>query len=781
MSSFFYEDGYCLDELGNPVAGVTFEVVTTGDVTGASTEYFEEDGYWIVAAFVNEPFVIELIPHHPHYSFTPYRRVWGDVFVELPGPEGNNFLAVPISSSSSSAMSSSSSAAAQQPAELSSSSAGGDEEEETPGSSSSAAAHGGAFPKDCAPFVEPIGDYDLVDNCVIPAPPDPINVPDLPPPIPPIDQGCFPLAVSGTFYGPSEHGFVDGKILVSTSSLSDDPCLADFDIGVYIPCFVDISGTGGSVEFSNETETGELSVNVVGGDSCDFELSFDLTLPCPTALTGSTGVARFSPEVTGGTVELTVSPVPDSCDYDLAFDAVLPCPGTITARTELVGNHCLPKPPSISVIARHLTRDEGSSSSSSSSGEATCDFELVFQMDFPCPIAWGEPRVRVITPNSFGAPMGILTIFPEEKSSSSSEQCGDGDLSCMPKLSLDLSIPCQANVTAEPPEVTHEWATPPTFSTTVEHVAGQVCSPKIVTEIDLPCPVAMSPTKEVTHKWFTEPTLDFTIDEGCTPNLDLTIDLPCPAGPTSSGSGRTVNIEQIVAGQPSGEFTNTGFNSDNCELCLNLDLKVPCNKNEFEFRFIDIATGQIIPENEYRVEYSSTFGNGGICNFQHFVDMYVTKGGGDSGFLAKITHYGRHPDSNWLIDNPGKTRPFWLYRWQRMTLDIVTGKLFPYLTNPLDPLSVVIGNFNAINLHEINNKEPHTGVQGNSVDESRANYPVEYNVVPVGGGDPTLPGSNVGNEVVVRMYPTTDRNNVGYFWFQYANASDGVCIAENVP
>lgn len=90
----------------------------------------------------------------------------------------------------------------------------------------------------------------------------------------------------------------------------------------------------------------------------------------------------------------------------------------------------------------------------------------------------------------------------------------------------------------------------------------------------------------------------------------------------------------------------------------------------------------------------------------------------------------------------------------------------------------VEGNY-AINIHELQNTA--TGVQGNSVNQSGEDYPDGFEMQPVGGRQNFTVGQfgydQIGNNVVVQMWTTTDDLGDIVYLFEYSNADDGTCTA----
>ena len=105
----------------------------------------------------------------------------------------------------------------------------------------------------------------------------------------------------------------------------------------------------------------------------------------------------------------------------------------------------------------------------------------------------------------------------------------------------------------------------------------------------------------------------------------------------------------------------------------------------------------------------------------------------------------------------------WRYAWSKIQLSsdddsVITGGLAQSGTTTSDY---------ALNLTELNNIAQGSGGQGNSVDDSGADYPTGFSLQPVGGAD--------GVQVCVIMFVVTDADGAKRYVFQYENADDGTC------
>lgn len=133
------------------------------------------------------------------------------------------------------------------------------------------------------------------------------------------------------------------------------------------------------------------------------------------------------------------------------------------------------------------------------------------------------------------------------------------------------------------------------------------------------------------------------------------------------------------------------------------------------------------------------------------------RGGVPQYFLAAITGWA----------TLGSTGARWKYAWEQKLLDgdddiaVHSGRR----------ISGTTSDFYALNVCELNNVTHHTGTQGNSVDQSGADYPATFSIKPVGGGA----GGTPANQVIVLMTIQTDANGNARPMFQYQNADDGTC------
>lgn len=136
-------------------------------------------------------------------------------------------------------------------------------------------------------------------------------------------------------------------------------------------------------------------------------------------------------------------------------------------------------------------------------------------------------------------------------------------------------------------------------------------------------------------------------------------------------------------------------------------------------------------------------------------DMRLRGGAGPVEFMARII-----ARAAW----GGAFR--WKYFFQRVAVDpdgtVVDLEEFP-------PIVDLEKDF-AINTIELNNVE--SGVQGNSVDNSRGDYPEDYRLQPVGGEGTD---GAVGNSVVLWFKPGALSDGTRVYWFSYVNQDDGNC------
>jgi hypothetical protein len=397
-----------------------------------------------------------------------------------------------------------------------------------------------AFDKECAPDNPEIGDYEFVDSCAFPGPPDTIVTPTDPPiPIPPIDLGCYPMVVTGSVFLPNQSSAVADAFSVVLTYPTSDYCEPHIDFQLSIPCFVsfteayidveydpaletaggtaetidsgdcdlgislsiglpcptDLVGGIGTVEFDGSIplDEGEAELLVIPADDyysssgigpCDFVLSFNLRLPCPTGLTGGIGTAVYEPGLGAGGTTLQVTGT-GGCDYELVVDMALPCPGTITPQETSYGKEisCIPadRRPEIELWAEQ--------------SPGSCDFQLGLSLNIPCPVDWHTPKLKVVKRYTLsGPPSGTFYIV------GSSSQCADD---CYPSLDLRLYFPCPVEFTATS-QVAIEfsgsggllpWAQEPTANLRVNFYdsgsGAELCSPDLQLALNLPCPVSV--------------------------------------------------------------------------------------------------------------------------------------------------------------------------------------------------------------------------------------------------------------------------------------------------
>ena len=129
---------------------------------------------------------------------------------------------------------------------------------------------------------------------------------------------------------------------------------------------------------------------------------------------------------------------------------------------------------------------------------------------------------------------------------------------------------------------------------------------------------------------------------------------------------------------------------------------------------------------------------------------------GSKWFMARITGW-----------SPIIANARWKYAWEEVVLkadDDVAVSI------PPGRVGTTSGDYYALNLIEVNNITHHTGTQGNSVNQLPP-YPVNFNLLPVGGGS----GGVVANRVIVMMYVITDADGFACPVFQYQNADFGSC------
>lgn len=428
-----------------------------------------------------------------------------------------------------------------------------------------------AFAKGCAPVVTPIGPYSLISECDLPPPPNPIITPVEPIiPIPPIDQGCYPFSVTGEFHGPGPETPPGGSVGVSMTYPTGDVCEPEVKIDIFVPCLV--AFTQAYVDVAYDPFASNAATNVIPIDeNCSLGFSLDMILPCPTDLVGTTGTVRFSPGDAGSMI-VNGSKVPGTCDLALSLEAILPCPGFVTAkgvyedfRESSSGEpkYCIlpARRPVFSVIATNPVI------SSSSSVIPTCNTQLDFVLQMPCPIVWKPGQLNLTRTREFGLPSGEFKI--NEGSSSTCTQ------DCNPQLAIDLTIPCPVlfNVgnSSSGADIdfggsNFAWAHTPSAKINIDfgniESSRDQCAPVFSLDMVLPCPVevkvsqsssdnvnqfdptywmgALAENTESPRRWaFGQPTANLKVSRGrndqgqetfCVPVLDLDLNLPCPTG-----------------------------------------------------------------------------------------------------------------------------------------------------------------------------------------------------------------------------------------------------------
>ena len=154
-------------------------------------------------------------------------------------------------------------------------------------------------------------------------------------------------------------------------------------------------------------------------------------------------------------------------------------------------------------------------------------------------------------------------------------------------------------------------------------------------------------------------------------------------------------------------------------------------------------------DRESRVSGAGSSGGGGVLNTYPYVEAM---------FMARITGWA----------TLGATGARWKYAWELITLDgdddsLITGDL---------ARSGTTGSDYALNITELNNVTQGSGTQGNSVDDSAADYSgTGFSIQPVGGGS----GGTPDNQVPVVMHVLRDANGNRRYVFEYQNADDGAC------
>jgi hypothetical protein len=380
---------------------------------------------------------------------------------------------------------------------------------------------------------------------------------DPPIPIPPIDQGCFPINLDGRLYVPGQSSAVPDGLQVTTTLVNDDPCDPEIDIALRIPCFVDFSAGTGTITYDVSASAPLIEFAITGGTECDFSLDLSLTLPCPTGLTGGIGTVEYAAPGLPGSTAVVATAAAGTCDFDLTLNALLPCPGNFKAGINVTNAACLPRPPTIGVRVGNIL---------DSSSAPTCGFNLDFDLDMPCPVVWqgGEVVTRQI--NAVGLPTG--NIFINMVGLSSSLPCDNS--ACEPFITLDLEMPCPVDFAAMEGAVDFygydsvlavaaPWATEPDGRFVVTFIDGDVCSPFLDLSLNLPCPIEVDVdadgtvnTKDSLFYATTNPsreppvrdwahgapqgrlTLNLGTVDGdpthCLPSLDVSLNMPCPGG-----------------------------------------------------------------------------------------------------------------------------------------------------------------------------------------------------------------------------------------------------------
>lgn len=404
----------------------------------------------------------------------------------------------------------------------------------------------GAFQKSCAPDNPAIGDYSFVDSCDFPQPPQPLTTPTDPPiPIPPVDQGCFPIDIQGVFHGPDDPQTpATGSVGTSVRYPTGDLCEPEISLDIYVPCFVTFNSTFVDVSFDPNLTDAQGTILPLDDGSCNLGLSLSIGLPCPTDLFGGTGNANYNPDINQGRTTVSTIPAGTDCDFNIAIDVDLPCPPTpqiVLRLGSLDSTECLA--PGKEVV---LTPLDSIDILGESSTPAPCQPVFGYELQIPCPIQFipsTRRPARLLT--GFGPPSILIDI------ERSSQRC---DSNCSPELIADLAFPCPLKIVGSAYIAAPEWVSAPTFNIFFDvdsfgPGATPDCNPVLNLEMLLPCPIKLGVSQTLIgttdahyftngtgfpRRWaYGQPTgtLDVT-GENCTPELTLNLNLPCPVDGT---------------------------------------------------------------------------------------------------------------------------------------------------------------------------------------------------------------------------------------------------------
>lgn len=399
----------------------------------------------------------------------------------------------------------------------------------------------GAFQKSCAPDNPAIGDYNFVDSCDFPLPPEPLTTPTDPPiPIPPVDQGCFPIEIQGAFHGPSDPQTPNaGSVGALVRYPTGDLCEPEISLDIYVPCFVTFNSTFVDVSFDPNLTDAQGTILPLDDGSCNLGLSLSIGLPCPTDLFGGSGRAAFNPNINQGRTTVSTIPTGADCDFSLAIDVDLPCPPPPQFALRLAAlnsTECLAPGKEVTITPLTLFDVVGSSSVD------PCSPIFGFELHIPCPIQFapGTPQPARTIPG-FGPPSILIDI------NRSSPIC---DPNCSPELIADLAFPCPVKIVGSAYAIAPNWVSVPTINIffDVDSFGPGInpdCNPVLNLEMLLPCPIKLSISQTLigtddTHyfvdgtpfqrRWaYGQPEGALGVKgEDCVPELTLDLNLPCP-------------------------------------------------------------------------------------------------------------------------------------------------------------------------------------------------------------------------------------------------------------
>lgn len=263
---------------------------------------------------------------------------------------------------------------------------------------------------------------DLVEDCLVPDPPEPLYEGFEFPPIPvPPPIGCAEIFVTGSISYDDPPG-----VTASVNNRDGDQCFPILDLDISIPCVCSSINPNGSVRFGGPSISFTATHDKTATPdecSCDIDLDLEVQFPCICPTVEAKSKSGFG----GGGAKLEAEAAKNegpgncSCDIDLNLDVQFPC----------VCTSIEPLPPKYSYFGPKVQWEKIEKNSENSS-ECMCETSLELDVKFPCICT----EVDTITTSAFFGPPS-LTMTAEPFRLEESSECV-----CALNFDVEVSFPC---------------------------------------------------------------------------------------------------------------------------------------------------------------------------------------------------------------------------------------------------------------------------------------------------------------------------------------------------